>query len=289
MNFNNTTVYSTTAQGTATDRLDYLGKIRTFLITTSNFTEVFYDNSSSEHYLVVQRDSEYYHFQTYSGTEVQGISFYLSYGYESTDFYSQSTIPTEYYDIVLNGAISQYYLFDNGLNIVLVTEFNAGFYCFCCMGIQTSNGNYTNSYFCGNIRGQNDTNNKIENYFTSLFTDNHIIYLDQVEYFSNVVSNIYRNAGIPSFYREFIGNSKIKYNEKGMLFTPMFYMNRGSYYSPMIEISDVLSCNTTHFTNAETFSIGDKDFITFPNYQKLVPVDYSDYKTRALNIALRIA
>lgn len=290
MNFINSIPYNNKESGTSSSNLDYFLKIRNFLTVTCDYTEIIYDDSNTELYLVVKKEDVYYHFTTYTGTSLTGISHYCSYSYDNTQgFYNQNSKPIFTFSIPTDSDIKQYYFYANSRNFIIVTEFQFGKYAYLLSGKFTSLGNHTNLYMSGNLKIEANNNSDVQSQYKSLFStpkDNSVLYLNNsVLDYDGFSSSIFdANFGIDY---DFLKNSKIKFNDKGLLFTPFICKKYSTLYSPALELSDVFACNKDYFNVGEVFYLGSREFITFPMYEKEVPGDFNDQKSKCLNIAIR--
>lgn len=293
MNFLNSTAYTLNETGTSTDRLNYLLKIKDFLINISDYTLILYDTSNSEHYLVLQRRDEFYHFKTYTGTSLQGIKFFCSYGYDTgVSFESQSSETLEILTIPLDLNIDQYYFYDNGKNTIFVTEYQLGYYSFLNFGITTSLGSQKNLFAISNLSTLANTIGNVDSNYIAFLYDynsfNTIIYfINEIEINKSYLKSNVFSTNIDSINTNFLSNSKIKLNEKGLLFTPIMYEKAGSLHKPQLEFSDVFLAASDFYEIAEEFTIGSRDFISFPMYQKTIPSNYNDIKSRGLCLIVR--
>ena len=289
MNFINSIPYTTNEQGASTDRLDYLLKMKNFLVTISGYTEILYDDTLTEHRLVVEKGGLYLHFQTYTKTSAEGISYFCSYGFDiGFDFYTQPTEPDNVFSIPLSGNIPQYYFYYNGRNIIFVTEFQSGVFSYCVMGHFTSLGSgYTNAVSLGNLRVEYSSLIDIQNNYRPITTypyEHAVVHLDQIENVDISTSIL----DVPTFIdHNILKASKIKFNEKGALFSPMFLTKYGTQYKPTLEISDFFVCFKEYFNVAEVFSLGARQFISFPSYEKEIPADVNLNRSEGLSFAIR--
>lgn len=275
MNFDNSMPYTISESGTAANNSEYLLKIRDFLVNIAGFTE----HDSGSGYYILLKDSIYY-------------AFFLENGnYPSVKFYTSETAPATIQlgssiSCVIpmpNTAIENYHLYYNGRNVLIVTEYDIGFYSFASGGTSTVIGfNDLGTYHTSTLMAATSSSNPtiISNY--KAFTTNDLTVLrlngNECRGFNDLIE-----LGV--YERDFVYNSKIKLNEKGLLFNNLLTVENKI---PVFEFSDLFLSGVEYYATEEQFSIGSKVFKFFPNYQKYAVRDY-DTLTKAMGLCVRIS
>lgn len=275
MNFDNSLPYTINETGTATSPGDYLGKIRNFLVNIAGFTE----ETTNPTYYVFSKDGVYYSFNISSDS------------YNSIDFYTSETLPVDFNSgssirgIIPfeNFDIESYNLYYNGRNVLIITEFEIGKYAFCSGGEQTVLGVAGGVYHTSNLMGGilSTKPNKTSGYEAFTCEENTVVYLNGSECYN--FSNLIENSQV--FTSSFVYNSRIKLNNKGLLFNNVLSVEATI---PVLEFSDFFFSGVEYYATEESFSIGSKVFKFFPNYEKVIPRNY-DTKTKALGLCVRTA
>ncbi len=297
MDFSNTSTYTITETGAADNNKIYLEVIKNFLVNNVYYDLIRYDLAEQDFLVIRDRALNYFYFTTYSEDQnnFNGISFYCSNDYDSDfTFYDQPSYERVKLTIPVDGNVNQYHLFMNDYCFHIVTEWQAGYYNHVISGWATELSTEKNLFMIGSNRDESTSFSEVEVNSKALFTIENqsfdMIYTDRIyNEQTSYTNNIYNGSSIPNFDRDFISNSKLKINEKGYLFNPIYFSKVGSTRKPILECSNVFLSYDEFYLPAETFSIGDANFIAFPNFNKTIPSDFNDVKNRGMAVILRIA
>ena len=275
MNFDNSLPYTTNETGKATSPSDYLTKIRDFVVNVAGFTE----ETAAGTYYVFSKDGVYYSFNVSSDS------------YNSIDFYTSESLPASFNSgasirsIIpfVNVDIENYHLYYNGRNLLIITEYDVGFYAFCSGGKQTAIGINSGVYHTSNLMGGilSTKPSIASGYEAFTCEENTVVYIDGNECYN--LSNMIENSQV--YTSSFVYNSRIKLNNKGLLFSNILSIESAI---TVLEFSDFFFSGVEYYATEESFSIGSKIFKFFPNYEKVVPRNY-DTKTKALGLCVRTA
>lgn len=275
MNFNNSLPYTINEQGVATSSQDMLSKINFFMTTTSNFNSVLDTND----YIVVERDGKYYHFQTeaYDGDAIVSdyIHFFIFNSYTpGNTFYDYGVSDFDILSMRVIGNVEQYYLYDNGVSIFFSLEFEPGTFNSLFVTKPSEMKDTDDILFA--MANYNRTDIKFESVLGNQYQaiPSEIIQYKQFlfngldSYTNGFITRIEDLVGVNS-----IENSFLYLNDKYYLFQNYLIVN-DNYM--LAHFQDIFFSYMEGYANAEEFTLNNKEFKAFPNFQKTSPPSNDD-------------
>lgn len=290
------TIKETGALGNVNKLMDSL---HNFIKINTNFTIVDFSIYRTGKRLVIKKGATYY--QMYSGVKespgsnsartYDNITIFMSKSFDPSNDFNDENRATEmrnYKIMTFKNDIPFYGLYWNGENIVVVAEYENGFYSFMNLGTQKSFGTYSVEVATASLLS--DSSN-IDSYYRPLF-EQFQMKADDL-WFGGRANNTAKASsasGTPGFgsNNDLVSGLYNELNGKSALLYEMFYFQKDSIYYPMGENADMAYASAEYLNPQEEFFVGSKKFVFFPFWQKETPTNYTNNKNRGMGIALRL-
>lgn len=297
-------IYNINQTGSETDVNLFMVTLNNFISVNTDFTIIEFSDKQTGKRLVLQRSGVYYVLQSfikirpnsYNAT-YDGIEMFMTDNFDplldfegnkdNCPFYSSNCVHPFFDDIPFYG------IYWNGDNLILVAEYNNGFYSMSNIGDINPMGNYTVSALATNLYTQT---NSIENYYGPFYQTR------SFQMYCSANGGTWHNAGAndDNYSRSFNGpmyfhdqyileNSYNSLSNASHVFYDLItlYQDNG-YYKPIATIEGLGYASYEFCDPQQVFSVGNKQFIFFPFYQKEVPPAYGNDISFGMGIAIRI-